>query len=242
MAARAASAQGVPAQPTLPSLDAKADQGQAKPYADDERSGHVLIRAESGLDVPFGQVQSGGTISDAAPFGLAIGGSVGVGISRYAEIDATGAFTLLSGRCDSCSATSVAASLGLVYHLAQGTSLDPFIRFGMGYRTLEVDYDPVEAGRFRNLPAGRYHGLDAAKVTLGASYLPVRGFGVGPWLSFGVGTMLAGPEPIDGRRAYGLFQLGIRLEIDPVGWASPSSPARAAGGPATSFPAGPPSL
>lgn len=232
-------------QPTLPSLDAQANEGTAKPAAEDLRAGHLYLRAESGLDVPFGQAQAGGTLGDLSPYGLAIGGSLGLGVSRYAELDVTGAYSLFHGSCDSCGASSVAASLGLSYHLLQGASLDPWIRFGVGYRTTELTYAATEAGRFRNLPDGRYHGLDIAKITLGATYFPVQGFGFGPWLSLGVGTFLAGPEPLDGRRAYGFFQLGARFEIDPMSWVGGSSPPATTArrsGPGTWFPASPPSL
>ncbi len=239
-------AQGAPGQqPTLPSLDAQANEGAAKPFADDQRGGHLYLRAESGLDVPFGQAQSGGALGDISPYGVAIGGSLGLGLSRYAELDLSGSYSLFHGTCETCSASSVAASLGLSYHLVQGASLDPWVRFGMGYRTTELAYEPTEAGRFRNLPDGRYHGLDIARFTLGATYFPVQGFGFGPVLTLGVGTFLSGPEPLDGRRAYGFFQLGARFEIDPMSWvggsSSPANTARGTG-PATRFPERPPSL
>jgi hypothetical protein len=219
-----ARAQGAPpgggATPTLPSLDKQANEGEKKPAADDLRSGHLYVRAESGLDVPFGQAQSGGTIDEVAPFGLAVGGSIGVGLSRYAEIDATGSYSLMKGDCTTCSASTIAASLGLSYHLVQGASLDPWVRFGVGYRTSDFAYEDTDRSKFKDLPAGRYHGVDIARFTLGATYFPVQGFGFGPYLVAGIGTMVAGPEPLDGRRAYGFFGLGVRIEIDPFSWAS----------------------
>lgn len=239
-----ARAQGAPpgggAQPTLPSLDKQADDGEKKPAADDLRSGHLYFRAESGLDVPFGQVQANAAISDATQFGLAVGGSLGIGLSRYAELDVSGSYSLMKGECATCSASTIAASLGLDYHLLQGAALDPWIRFGVGYRTNEFSYAATDQTRFRDFPAGRYHGIDIARFTLGATYFPVQGFGFGPYLTTGIGTMVAGPEALDGRRPYGFFGLGLRIEIDPFSWASTArttpTPAPATAGASSAFP------
>jgi hypothetical protein len=140
-----------------------------------------------------------------------------VGISRYAEITAYGSYTLYQGACTACSGNSIAAGLGLTYHLVQASAMDPWARFSMGYRTSDFEF-PADASEARELAPGRYHGIDIARFTMGASFAPVAGFSVGPSIMIGVGTFVSGPEELRPTRAYGLFQLGLTLELDPVMW------------------------
>lgn len=214
--------------PTLPSLDEKEAKGTAKPYAPDERSGHVYLRALSGLDVPFGNAHARAPLGDVASYGLAVGGSLGVGLSRHLELDGAGVYGLYQGACPSCSFGTVAASLGLTYHLVQGSALDPWIRLGVGYRNAAIGYDVEDAGRFRFTPAGDYHGVDAAKLSMGATFYPIASLGLGPFLGADVGAFAAGPTPAGlGARAYGFFQVGLRVELDPAKWFD--SPGQASG-------------
>jgi len=209
--------------PPIPSIDDVERDGTPRRAAPDERSGHVLIRAASGLLLPAGFVRHDAAIRSVASYGLGVGGTVGVGLSRHAEIDVTGLYGLFAppGDCADCSSDTVAASLGFSYHLAQGVSLDPWVRLGAGYRTLSITVPDTSPST--PVP-GRYHGVDFFQLSLGATYFPVSGFGFGPYLAADVGTMVDSPDP-RAARAYAVFHLGVRLEIDPMRWAAPPAPA-----------------
>jgi hypothetical protein len=205
--------------PPVPSMDEQEREGTPRPAAPDDRTGHVYIRAASGLLLPAGFVREDASLSSVALYGLGVGGSLGVGISRYAEIDLTGIYGLFAAPsdCTDCSSDSVSGSLGFSYHLAQGLALDPWIRLGAGYRTAQLDVTNPSSS---TPTPGRYHGIDFLQISLGATYFPVPGFGFGPYAEADVGTMIDRPSPDPGSgRVYAVFHLGLRLEIDPVRWA-----------------------
>lgn len=217
--ARSARAQDSSQLPPIPSIDQAEREGTPRKGAPDERTGHVDIRAASGLLLPAGFLRDDAAIRSVASYGLGVGGSVGVGFSRYGEIDATAIYGLFAppADCTDCASDTVAASLGFSYHLAQGVALDPWARLGFGYRTASVDVpDPSPSTPV----SGRYHGVDFLQIGLGATYFPVSSFGFGPYLEADVGTMVDSPDP-RAARVYAFFHFGIRLEIDPVRWASP---------------------
>ncbi len=220
---RGASAQEtIPGLPPVPSMDSEEREGTPRPAPPDERTGHVYVRAVSGLLLPAGFVRTSAAITDVASFGVGVGGAVGVGVSRHAELDATGMFGLFASppECANCSADMVAAGVGVTYHLAQGVSLDPWARLGVGYRTASLT---IEDPAPREPSSGRYHGVDFLQISLGATYLPVSGFGLGPYAQADVGTFVARPAPDPGgTRVYAVFHLGLRFEIDPIRWTDPT--------------------
>lgn len=235
--AGAALAQGAPAgqQGLPPGLSGDADQeheGTPKPAAPDERAGHVYIRAASSLQLPVGWLSPAGSLEDVISAGFLAGGSLGVGLSRYAELDAAGGYGLFAagGTCESCTGSLAAANLGFRYHLLQGASLDPWIRLGAGWRSFALDFGDDEGPNVLNLTRGRYHGVDFAQIALGAVFSPVSGFGLGPYFESALGSFVAWPDGSRvGTRPYAFFSFGLSIDLDPVRWASPA-PQRAATG------------
>lgn len=217
---------GVPgAENFAPSLRA-ADEGTPKPYADDERTGHVLVRGALGLAAPAGSVASGAAFGDVASAGAAFGGALGVGISRHAVLDLSASYALFGGteRCEACSASSFSASMGLSYHLAQGVAIDPWIRLGSGFRSAELDTSGATSSSVAG--GGGYLGLDVVQLAFGASFAPVAGVGFGPFVGLDLGTFLERPSRTSAAgevlgttgSTYALFQLGMRFELDPRRW------------------------
>lgn len=208
-------------------------EGRPKAYAPDGRSGHVQIAAVSAAEFPAGDLAPGRALTDVVDVGASVGGSISVGVSRYLSLDASAKVGFLFPRndCDSCEGRVVGAGLGLRYHLVQGSAFDPWIRLGMGYRLFEIEHDQAETARVLAVESGSYHGLDAAQLAFGGWFYPVRGFGLGPFMSTELGTFLDWPEGTPRvTRAYAFFQLGLAVVIDPVEWAAPTSNAFVAGG------------
>ena len=227
--AGSALAQGAAQQgPSLPGADEIEErEGRPKPYAEDVRTGHVYIDAVSSAVFPVGSLAPGSSLTDVASFGVAVGGSLGVGVSRHLELDARGAWGLLTGpnACESCESTFATAGLGLTAHLTVGASIDPWVRLGVGYRMFELEHGEDESSRVLQTSNGSYHGVDLAQLGLGADFYPVPGFGFGPWLEVDMGTFVAWPDEAttQGTRIYAFFMVGLELELDPVMWASPPS-------------------
>src|SRR5690606_25629526 len=121
--------------------------------------------------------------------------SVGLGISRTTEVVLSGGYAVLSdpSRCD-CGGDTARIGLGLAYHLAQGSALDPWARWGVGFRTTSIEGDGATSRVARELRPGRHHGLDLTQLALGATWSPVPGFGFGPYAEMDLGTYLVRPE------------------------------------------------
>jgi len=126
--------------------------------------------------------------------------------------------------CEACAGDHAAVNLGFVYHLVRGTAFDPWMRLGMGYRT--VDYEG-KAGAPKLLVPGRFHGWDWLDISLGGTFFPTPSFGLGPFLSANVGSFLARPEAAGDSgapRVYAFFQFGFRFVLDPARWFSKTQP------------------
>ncbi len=219
-------AQGAPG-PEAPSTedDDEDREGTPRPFAADGRTGHFTIAALAAAEFPAGDVAPGRAITEVLDVGVSFGGMLAVGVSRYVSIDASGRYGLLypNGECDSCTGDLASASLGIRYHLAQGSAFDPWGRLGVGYRTFSVEHTDDETDRVLNVVNGRYHGVDIAQLALGGWFYPARGFGLGPFLEVDMGTMVAWAEGSStGTRPYAFFQIGLAIAIDPVEWASPT--------------------
>lgn len=217
------------APPATPDLDEEnGELGTRRPAALDRRGGHVPIAAKVGLAVPGGSIVSGVPAGQLFGVGPAFGGSVGIGLGRHATLDASGSYTLLSGtgRCEACGASAIDVGLGLTYHLAQGIAVDPWVSYGLGFRTATYE---VPAGQSRAPVSGeRHHGLDVARLGVGADFFPIPSFGVGPYLEASLGAYLARPEPDPGGATYAFVALGARVVFDPVALGPERKPAKSA--------------
>lgn len=204
-------------------------EGRPVPEARDDRSGHVFIRPEGGIIVPLGRLHTGLSAGDVVATGLFGGGSIGVGLSPYAELFARGGYGVLGSAsgCEECSSRLGFVDLGFRYHLAQGVALDPTIGFAAGYRNMSLEGLTERLGDLGLDDMGTYHGLDIATVSLGAMYSPVRGFGFGPEISATLGTFLSRPvtDTKTGTSAYFMMHVALSVELDPVGWFTPAQPA-----------------
>lgn len=195
------------------------ESGFPHPSAADLRTGHVVLAARAGLAAPFGSIATGRPFGEIVGAGLGFGGVLSVGLSRYVSLDASGGYARYgeADRCIGCTASAIDAGLGLTYHLAQGFALDPWIAYGVGYRTAAFEVPAALAlPRLGSVTSARYHGLDVARIGLGADFLPVPGFGFGPFAELDLGTFLRRPGANAGSSTYGSFQLGLRIAFDPA--------------------------
>ncbi|XXX82128.1 hypothetical protein WMF30_25545 [Sorangium sp. So ce134] len=193
------------------------EAGAKRPAGPDERSGHLLLQGRAGYSLPFGSMAEGQPVNERVSGGLAFGGSVGLGLSRVTVLEASGSYALLSAAdgCSGCSGRSLDIGIGLVYHLAQGIAFDPWISYGVGYRRAALTWEEDSAAG-RTASDHVFHGLDVARIALGGDFYPVSSFGVGVFAELDAGTYLSRPGDDAGATAYGFFQFGLRLALDPV--------------------------
>ena len=178
--------------------------------APDTRSGHLYIAPTVGFTDPFGSAQSGVSQSQSASWGFGYGGSLALGISRYVLVEAWGGYipfgaaTTCAGCADS---SSFGAGLGLQYHLVSGIPFDPWMGFGLGWRSTTLAQS--------NAPSATYAGLEWTRLTLGGDWYPTKHVGFGPTLALDLGTYTARPSsPIGDASVFAFFTAGARVVLD----------------------------
>lgn len=182
--------------------------------APDTRSGHFYIAPSAALVKPLGGAQDGVHLPDWLGWGTAFGGDLGFGVSRYVVATASGSFASYGagGLCTSCKGSGLAAGLGVQYHLAVGTPFDPWVGYGLGWRSTSIDLPGAAA-------TTKYSGIDFAKLTVGGDWWPTGLVGFGPWLGFDLGRYGArspGEIPSGSGSFHTTFTLGLRVVFDPI--------------------------
>lgn len=192
-------------------------EGTPRAAASDELADRLLIRAGAEIVGPVGTVATGLAADDVSATGLGASASVGLGLSRTTELSLAGGFAVLGdpARCDPCGGNTARVGLGLAYHLAQGLAMDPYARWGVGFRTTEVVGDGATSRIARELAPGRYHGVDFTQLTLGTVWSPAAAFGFGPYVEMDLGTYASRPEGADTASIYAFFTLGLALQLAP---------------------------
>ena len=229
------------------------DQGEPRPAAKDWRTWHVLLSGRFGLISPTGSVASVGPteiseqvpIQDVATTGMNFGGTLGLGLSRHAVLEATVDYAKLGAPvgCSACFGKQVTLALGFSYHLAQGVALDPWVSYGAGvrfstYRAQDEITSVIHDVSFR--------GVDVARIALGADFYPISTVGIGPFFEIDAGTNVSFPadtvtfagSSVEGGYSpapYAMLQVGVRVTVDPLRYGAGSRPKATGGGGILSF-------
>lgn len=215
-----------PAAPAPATEEVGPDAGSKRPAAPDTRRGHLLFGVGGTAMGPAGSMGPNTPSTQLASAGFGVSGFLGVGLGRHVTFQAVADWTkfLAPGACGSgCGGRGYSVGLGLTYHLAQGIAFDPWVSYGIAYRTSTFNViDPAAptGPRVRQ----EYQGLDIARITLGGDWYPTPFFGFGPFLELDLGTNFRRPPPLvalppdvsDTPRTYALFQIGFRVAFDPL--------------------------
>jgi opacity protein-like surface antigen len=232
---RVAFAQQTPEAPISFDLDDDdAHPGTPRPAGRDELTGRLVGSLAAGLASPSGAVARGVSVADVVTPGVGFDLTLGYGLSRHVVLEAAGSYALLGAPgetaaasggdvpddCASCSGSSLAVGLGLTYHLAEGLAVDPWIRYGLGYRSTSYDVSAERAALVLDQPSAAATTLttrtfDLARIGLGVDFYPVPAIGFGPFLQIDAGTTFSGPEGTFAGAANALFQLGVRVAFRP---------------------------
>jgi hypothetical protein len=202
--------------------DEGAQAGTRRAAAPDTRVGHLLIDPRVSVTVPVGRLTSLAAAGDVTGTGVSFGGLVGLGISRYVVVEASGSYSLFSGPsdCSTCKGRGFDLGLGFSYHLAQGVAIDPWASFGVGLRSATFTAD-AKGNKLSDGADETYRGFDFARISLGADFYPLPSLGLGPYVEADVGTNFARPDSSSGLATYAFLHVGVRIAIDPFRSGSP---------------------
>lgn len=174
----------------------------------DGRAGHLSLGLRAGYQAPMGSAESSASQSDGASWGPTFGGELNYGLSRYVLAGPFFDFSSLGtpSGCSTCSARSFAGGLGVQYHLIAGTPFDPFIAFGVGYRSM----------RFEQTATTVTYGGPFARVMVAGDWYPTPVLGFGPFLDFSLGRYLTrSPGDLGDGALHSFFTTGLRIVLDP---------------------------
>jgi hypothetical protein len=176
----------VPAEPDQPALE-------AIPSAHDTLSGHFQLGAGAGAKWPFGS--HSGTLAT----GLGLNLDLGFGISRNVLLGLWGEYDTYHthSACGVCSGSSFAGGPLVRYHVVQGTRFDPWGELAVGMRSTKIDVRG---------DSKTHTGPDFLKLTLGGDWYPTSNFGIGPYVTFDIGTY--------GSSSHSGLGTGLRLVLD----------------------------
>lgn len=194
----------------FPSSDGPEDEEPALPpvpLKTDKVGGHFQVGAGGTLAQPFGNVAEDvrsryrGGIGGGPQFDL------GYGLDRFVFVGAYGEMQWLSEAqvCADCSGSTWGAGLFVRYHLVQGSRLDPWLSYGVGYRSLSSDSKGESLS---------YAGIEWMRLQFGATWFATPHLGLGPVIQLGAGTMTNRPTSEDAGGTNFRFQLGLRVALD----------------------------
>ncbi len=181
------------------------------PYRRDTVGGHFQLALTGAYAIPFGSVSQGTAQTSRVGSGASGHVDIGYGLDRHVMIAGyyeQQFYGASKKNCPPCSGTSIGAGALVRYHIVQGLTVDPWISYGVGYRSLRSDSGETSLD---------YQGLEWLRIGLGTDWYIQRNFGFGPMMQFGAGTMFKRP---DGEKIGGTnwrFQFGLRLVLDVPG-------------------------
>ena len=185
-----------------------------RPTPPEFRSFRPTFGAHIGLGRPAGSAEEGLRLPNAAPWGYLPGFEVRLPITRHVSLEGFGNFGQFNGGTDLCPKCSLGTTLfggGVVYHLLDGVPLDPWLSFGLGYRTTKVTFDGVQSFT--------YKGVEPVRIAMGMDryVLPQLGLGLYADLSFGQFSQ-RDPGPFREDRVgavHTFFSFGVRGVLSP---------------------------
>lgn len=194
-----------------PTLAAGTAEPAPRPTPPDTRYGHLYIAPTVGWTRPMGSAEDRLHQIDYAGWGPSFGADVGFGVSRYVVLDAWGAASSFGGgdACTACSAKSTVIGFGAQYHLIEGTPFDPWMGFGVGWRTTKFE-----------APGGAsttYSGFEWGRLIVGGDWHPWPAIAFGPFLELDVGRYGSrSPGEIASGAMHSFLTIGARVVLDPI--------------------------
>ncbi|MDX2051130.1 MAG: hypothetical protein SFV15_01985 [Polyangiaceae bacterium] len=184
---------------------AEAEQVEIPDAPDTLSQSLQLFASASWVDV-WGELSEGKAVRRSLGSGPSIGGEALYGLSRDVALGLWGHWDEYSApsSCSGCSGHSVAFGPSVTYRLTQGTRLDPWASFGMGYSFTSVKVTGTELS---------FSGPEWARLGLGADWYLGSSILLGPFAELTVGQNQTVPS--DGSEGAAHFRLlgGLRVGL-----------------------------
>ncbi len=174
----------------------------------DTLTGHFVAGGSVSYALPFGTVSDGVDQRDRVGTGLGYGLDLGYGLSGHVVAGVWGQLLTLGDGNDctsNCDATSYAGGAFVRYHLVQGLRFDPWLSFGIGYRSQSSN----SFGEKK-----QYGGLDWARLQIGGDWYALSQLGFGPLLELSAGSFFTRPEGESAGGVHWQFLVGLRVVAD----------------------------
>jgi hypothetical protein len=174
----------------------------------DTLTNHFVAGGSVSYALPFGTVSDGVDQRDRVGTGLGYGLDLGYGLSGHVVAGVWGQLLTLGDGNDcssNCDATSYAGGAFVRYHLVQGLRFDPWLSFGIGYRSQSSN----SFGEKK-----QYGGLDWARLQIGGDWYALSQLGFGPVLELGAGSFFSRPEEESAGGVHWRFLVGLRVVAD----------------------------
>lgn len=177
-------------------------------FASDTLGGQFQLGVSGLFSLPFGELSS--SVDSFSNLGIGWGPAIdlGYGIARNVVIGAYGDLAAYGSteECVNCSALGFGAGAFVRYHLVQGLRFDPWVSYGIGFRSLSLS---PENGASRD-----YTGLEWLRLQFGGDWYATKQLGFGPFVELSATSFLSSPanEPSGGLSWN--FQSGLRILLD----------------------------
>lgn len=179
------------------------------PLAKDTNTGHFTLALSAAWLVRFGSLQANQPQSDRLGNGWLLAADAGVGVGRTVSLGAWGELANYGspGNCSECDGTATGFGLFARYHLVQGQRLDPWIAYGIGWRSLTVN-GPGNLSQ-------EYSGPVWMRARMGGDWYLFSGVTLGPFVGLDLGTYFNNSEDNSFNRAFNWHAtLGFRGMLD----------------------------
>lgn len=198
---------GSDAAPTLEAPEEEEPSPPKVPLQKDKVGGHFQIGVGGTMVQPFGNVAE--DVGSRYRGGMGGGPQIdlGFGLDRFVFVGTYGEMQWLSEAsvCAECSGMTWGAGLFVRYHLVQGSRLDPWLSYGVGYRALAAESQGQSLS---------YAGVEWMRLQFGATWFKTPNLGLGPIIQLGAGTMTTRPATESPGGASFRFQVGLRVALD----------------------------
>ncbi|MCH2108991.1 MAG: hypothetical protein MK135_06650 [Polyangiaceae bacterium] len=180
-------------------------------------AGHLQFAVSpAGLYVPYGRLGHNLALSDVARTGYGFAGDIGWGLSRFVFLGVEADWSSYGSpqSCEECRLKAYSVGGFLRYHLADGLAGSPFIMYGVGLRSLQLQGTGSLNDETLSVD-GKYWAVEWLKLKLGADLYTRHHWGIGGFLQFTGSTIASRPstwiDSAEKNGAEGRFSLGLRL-------------------------------
>lgn len=203
--------------PQSPARVAEAPAAEPSRVVPKGNEGHFVLGGSVGFTAPFGELAQRIEAFPTIDMGFAAALDAGYGLGEHLVVGAQGELDFHgdASECEDCSARSIFAGAFARYHLVSHLRFDPWVSYGLGFRTLGIE---TGAGASQS-----FHGLEWLRIQFGGDFYLTKTIGFGPVVQLSAMSFLKSPYDdgtLDDPKTGGVnwrFSTGFRFVLDHPG-------------------------